>query len=115
MTHLDVELDQRGDVKILRLKGFLDAHTHHLFKGKLEECLADGSVRVVVDFRELSYIGSSGIEVILARVQKVRDVGGDIVLSAMSPRVYKVFDLLGLPSFFRVVATEEEAVASFAA
>jgi anti-sigma B factor antagonist len=113
MTHLDVELGQQGDVKILRLKGFLDAHTHHLFKGRLEECLSDGTVRIVVDFRELSYIGSSGIEVILARVQGLRDAGGDIVLSAMSPRVYKVFDLLGLPSFFRILQTEAEAVEAF--
>lgn len=113
MTHLDVELAQKGDVKVLRLKGFLDAHTHHVFKSRLEECLSDGCVRIAVDFGDLSYIGSSGIEVILARVQKLRDAGGDIVLSAMSPRVYKVFDLLGLPSFFRILPTEDEAVASF--
>lgn len=113
MTHLDVELGQRGDVKVLRLKGFLDAHTHHLFKARLEECLSDGTVRIVVDFKDLTYIGSSGIEVILARVQRLRDAGGDIVLSAMSPRVFKVFDLLGLPSFFRILPSEEEAAESF--
>jgi len=113
MTHLEVRVEQRDAIRILHLKGFLDAHNHQVFRSAMEECVEERHDKVVVDFEELSYIGSSGIEVVLAHVQTLRDRGGDIVLCSMSPKVYKVFDLLGLPSFFQIRKTFDEALQTF--
>ncbi len=113
MTHLEVKTEERGKIRILHLKGFLDAHNHQIFRTSMNEMRSDGLAKVVVNFEQLTYIGSSGIEVILANVQAMRDKGGDIVLCGMSQKVFKVFDLLGLPSFFRIFDTVDEAAAFF--
>ena len=113
MTHLEVDVEEIGEIGVFHLRGFLDAHNHTIFRSRLEELVSRGFTKIVVDFRELAYIGSSGIEVVLAHVQKLRDKGGDIVLASLSPKVFKVFDLLGLPSFFKIVGSVEEAKASF--
>lgn len=114
MTHLEVKVEDRGEVALLKLEGFLDAHNHQLFRTALEGCVTGGKRKIVVDFKALAYIGSSGIEVILARIQTLRDQGGDILLAGMSPKIFKVFDLLGLPSFFKILPTAEEALAEAA-
>ncbi len=113
MTNLEVAAEQKGETWVFHLKGFLDAHNHGLLRDAVKEHVMRGHHRLVLDFGGLLYIGSSGIEVILSNIQPVRDAGGDIVLCAMPAKIYKVFDLLGLPSFFTIVPTVDEAVSAF--
>ena len=114
MTNLEVTSEQKGDAWVVHMKGFLDAHNHGLLRDAVRERVQAGCTRLVLDFGQLTYIGSSGIEVILSNVQPLRDKGGDLVLCAMSPKIYKVFDLLGLPSFFTIRETVEEGLKAFA-
>ncbi|MGC8724342.1 MAG: STAS domain-containing protein [Acidobacteriota bacterium] len=113
MTNLEIRSEPKGDAWVIRLKGFLDAHNHGLFREAVQEHTQKGHRRLIVDFSELTYIGSSGIEVILSHIQPLRDDGGDMILCCMSPKIFKVFDLLGLPSFFTICPTVEEASKAF--
>ena len=69
--------------------------------------------KIVVDFEKLNYLGSSGLEVILSKIQGLRNRGGDIVLARTAPKIYKVFDLLGLTDFLKFFGSLDEAVSSF--
>jgi anti-sigma B factor antagonist len=113
MTNLEIRSEAQGSATVIRLKGFLDAHNHGLLREAVKEHVQKGRNRLVLDFSELTYIGSSGIEVILSNIQPIRDSGGDIVLAAMPPKIFKVFDLLGLPSFFTITPSVDSAVQTF--
>ncbi|MEW5764798.1 MAG: STAS domain-containing protein [Acidobacteriota bacterium] len=110
MTNLEVTSETQDGVVIVRLKGFLDAHNHGLFRECVADHVARGAKRLVVDFSELVYIGSSGIEVVLSHIQPLRDRGGDMILCGMSPKIFKVFDLLGLPALFVICKDAQEAL-----
>jgi len=113
VTNLEITSEARKDVVVVHLKGLLDAYNHVVFREAVDEQVRRGQTRIVVDFTELTYLGSSGLEVILAHIQPVRNAGGDIVLCGLSPKIFKVFDLLGLPSFFTITGTVDEALAAF--
>lgn len=113
MTNLEITSEPKGDAWVIHLKGFLDAHNHELFRQVVADHAQKGHYRLVLDFSELIYIGSSGIEVILSNIQPMRDKGGDMILCGMSPKIFKVFDLLGLPSFFTISPTADEALGAF--
>jgi len=113
MTNLKISTEEKNNVHIIHLEGFLDAHNHVLFRNAVTDAMDSGATRIVVDFAELVYIGSSGIEVILSVIQKLRDDGGDMVLCGISSKIFKVFDLLGLTSLFKIFETLEEAVNCF--
>jgi len=49
----------------------------------------------------------------MAYIEDVRSLGGDIKLSNMSDKVYNVFDLLGFPTLYDILHTEEEAIVKF--
>ena len=110
MNNLQVSSESRDGVWIIHLEGFLDANNHGLFREAVANHVGKGHYKLVVDFSKLRYIGSSGIEVVLSHIQTLRDNGGDMVLSAMSAKIFKVFDLLGLPALFVIRSTVEEAV-----
>lgn len=102
-----------GPVRVLALKGYLDAHTAPQFETAVGEELQAGHNRLVVDCSELDYISSAGLGVFMIYIDEARQAGGDIKIAAVQPKVYQVFDVLGFPALFDIQPTVEEAVARF--
>ncbi len=113
MSVFQVKREDKGDVTVLYLSGFLDAHTVPQFESALQQVLDEKRYKIVVNFQKLEYISSAGLGVFMGFIEEVRSNGGDIKLSNMSQRVYKVFDLLGFPALFEIFETEEEAIHKF--
>jgi len=104
-----------GDVKLLKLQGYLDAHTAPHLESALGNLIQEGSHKIVVNFKELDYISSAGLGVFMVYIEDVRTTGGDIKLSEMKPKVFTVFDLLGFPMLFEIVEHDQIALAKFTA
>ena len=109
-----VTFDQRAGlpgapVRLLALRGELDAHTAPDF----EACLDDGDHRLVADGSALDYVSSAGLGVFMAFVEPARDGGGDLKIAALPERVFEVFDLLGFPTVFDMHETVAAAVGAF--
>lgn len=113
MSNFSVTFRESGDVQILDLHGDLDAHTAPDFEAAIKRCLDSDQHDIVVQGTGLDYISSAGLGVFMAYIEEVRERGGDIKISALKPRVFNVFDLLGFPVLFDIVDTEEAAIGKF--
>jgi anti-sigma B factor antagonist len=100
-------------VDILELNGELDAHTASHLEDALKGLIDADRHKIVVNFSRLAYISSAGLGVFMAYIEDVRSLGGDIKLTNMSDKVYNVFDLLGFPTLYDILHTEEEAIVKF--
>ena len=112
-TSFAVERSQDGDVSILALNGYLDAHTAPQFEKIVQEEFDAGRVRIVADCAGLTYISSAGLGVFMSFIEDVRGAGGDIKLCSIVPAVYQVFEILGFPELFDIVPDRQTAVARF--
>ncbi len=113
MEKFEVISKDEGDIRILQAKGFLDAHTAPNFENVLDKAIREGRNKIVVDLEGLQYISSAGLGVFMGFIEDVRSEGGDIKICNASPKVYKIFDLLGFPSLFEFANSLEEAIAQF--
>ena len=113
MSNFSVSFREVGTVQVLDLQGDLDAHTAPDFEAAIRRCLDSDKHNIVVHGTSLEYISSAGLGVFMAFIEEVRELGGDIKISALKPRVYNVFDLLGFPVLFDIVDTEEDAIGKF--
>lgn len=113
MSEFKVTARQRDAVEVLDLKGYLDAHTAPHLEHAFQERIESQRYKIIVNFRELEYISSAGLGVLMQFIEEVRDNAGDIKLTNMSARVYNVFDLLGFPMLYEIFNEEEEAVQKF--
>jgi len=98
---------------VVRLEGYLDAHTATNLEETIHTVIAQGCNRIVVDFEELEYISSAGLGVFMVFIEGVRASGGDLKLAAMKPKVFTVFDLLGFPVLFEIHPSVETALGNF--
>jgi anti-sigma B factor antagonist len=109
MENFEVAREDHSDVSILRLKGFLDAHTAPNFEQAIQELIEENRFKIIVSMSDLNYISSAGLGVFMGFIEEIRDQKGDIKLSNMTDKVYKVFDLLGFPALYQIFKEEAEA------
>ena len=113
MEKFEVERKDNGVVSVLNVQGFLDAHTAPEFEDAIKNLITEERFHIVIDLEGLQYISSAGLGVFMGFVEEIRNNGGDLKICSASPKVYKVFDLLGFPSLYEFYKTTEEAVGKF--
>ncbi len=113
MAEFSTSVKDKGDVSIISLKGFLDAHTAPILESNFVELINKNRYKIVADFNELAYISSAGLGVFMAFIEKIRESNGDIKLASMNDKVYNIFDLLGFPLLYEIFKSEDEAIKKF--
>lgn len=113
MAEFTTSIKEKGDVSIINLKGYLDAHTAPALENNFTELIKNNKFKIVVNFQDLAYISSAGLGVFMAYIENIRDNKGDIKLAKMSDKVYNIFDLLGFPLLYEIYKDEEEAIKKF--
>jgi anti-sigma B factor antagonist len=104
-----------GDVTILEVPAevmFYEGAA--LLRSRINELVAEGRLKVLLDLRRVTYLDSFGVGVIAAKYVSVRGKGGDLKLLHPSARSVHVLRIAGLMDIFDSFDDEEEALRSFA-
>lgn len=102
---LQIEFEYSSKALIVRLKGELDHHTAETVKTRMEEAIERGnSNNIILSMKQLSFMDSSGLGVILGRYKQVSAKGGKMVVCDVNPAVQRLFQMSGL---FKILAMEE--------
>ena len=113
MSSFEVQRKDDGPVTTLYLKGYLDAHTAPELENAFQKLVEAKRFNVVVSMADLTYISSAGMGVFMGFIETMRENRGDIKLSELPPKIYRVFDLLGFPLLYEVYEKEEQALKKF--
>lgn len=101
------------DIRVLAPRGRLDADLAQELASALDQLIADGHYHLIVDFRNATYISSSGLRVLLVAVRRARAHDGDVKLFGLKSQVRKVFNMSGFDQIFSIFDVEEPAVRDF--
>jgi anti-anti-sigma factor len=102
------------DVHILRLEGYVDAHTFTEFEEELTRLTdKEKHYNLLLDLEKLTYINSTGLGLLMATFRQVRQHGGDLVIAKMSDKITNIFNLLGFSRLIHTYSNEQEALAKF--
>jgi anti-sigma B factor antagonist len=113
MAEFSTSIKEKGDVSVINLKGYLDAHTAPTLENNFTQLIENSKYKIVVNFEDLAYISSAGLGVFMAYIESIRENKGDIKLTNMSDKVFNIFDLLGFPLLYEIYKNEEEALKKF--
>lgn len=78
------------------LRGDIDIATLTVFGDALDRCRAAGGNRLVLDMRDVTFMDSQGLHMLLATDVALREVGGGVTVTAPSPQVRKLLAVSGL-------------------
>lgn len=109
-----VQTAQEGGLSIIKLEGFVDAHTAPQFETTIQKAIDAGQMRLIVNCEKLSYISSAGLGVFMSFIEEIRERGGDIKICGLAPKVKHTFEILGFQDIFEMLDDETVAKQSFA-
>lgn len=117
MTESKLTIEERpaGDVMVLVLAGQMLLDDGDLAFGRQIRTLVErGVVKVVLDLGGVTYIDSSGVGMLVAKLKTLRERGGDMKLLHLSRRAESLLGMLKLLVVFETFQDEPVAVRSFA-
>lgn len=81
----------------ITLSGEIDHHeAKHAMKTITEKIDAYLPRICILDFRDVSFMDSSGIAIVIAGVRRMREMGGKLILQNVQPQPMKVFQAAGI-------------------
>jgi anti-sigma B factor antagonist len=109
---VELSLDRRahGSWVVVEVGGELDLYTAPSFRESVLEAAGDREPpKVVVDFRGLGFIDSSGLGAIVACLKHLRERGGDLTLvTPLGSGLRRLMDLTGLDRVLTLSASTDE-------
>lgn len=97
------------DWTVVSLKGRLDAYTCPAVKADLNDLIAGGHSKIVIDLQDVPFMDSSGLSSLVSALRLVREKGGNLALSGVQEKVHVVLRLTMLDRVFPIHPTPEAA------
>jgi anti-sigma B factor antagonist len=85
-----------GDCAVLQIAGELDAYTAPALRQRMLDLNADGVVHVIADMRQVDFLDSTGLGVLVGGLKRFREHGGSLALVVTKSGVLKVLQVTGL-------------------
>jgi len=110
-VNLKTEIKGRNVVVFVK-EDRLDAHNSGELKTELNRLFEGGTVNLVIDLKEVLFIDSSGLGVLVSAFKNASTRNGSIKLSGLQTQVKSMFELTRLHRVFDIFSTADDALES---
>jgi stage II sporulation protein AA (anti-sigma F factor antagonist) len=108
---LQVETKRDGKVLVVLLTGELDHHTAPIVRDVLEKEMAKDDTRhMLLNMKQLTFMDSSGIGMILGRYKQLLQKGGKMGICDIPPSIHRLLEMSGLFKIMMISDTEQHAI-----
>ncbi len=101
-SELKVTRDLEGDKTRIFLSGEIDIYTSQSFKNELNEVVNSCRGDIFIDCRELTYIDSTGLGILVGALKEIRKDNNDIHICNLKDNIKKLFIITGLDKLFKL-------------
>jgi len=104
LVELNVSSRFHDDHTVVTIYGEIDLYTAPRLHSELAAVLAEGTpARLVIDMSGVEFCDSTGMNVLLSCLRRMRERGGELEIAAPRPGVRKILQVTGLDSVFTLV------------
>ena len=108
-----LQMERHRRALIVRLAGELDHHASDEVRTRIDEAIVRGDVTyLILSLKDLTFMDSSGIGVILGRYKHITGKGGKMVVCDVTKPVQRLFEMSGLFKIVSIEPSEHEALSS---
>ncbi len=94
---MHIRVTQQSGSATAHLFGELDHHSADQVKDDLDNLIRRfNDINLILDLKNLSFMDSSGLGVILGRYKKLKAKGGKMYIKNANPQIEKVFTVSGI-------------------
>ncbi len=105
---IEINEESIGIYKKVNLAGRIDGLTSNDINKYLTNLIESGNRNIILDFREVNYLSSIGLRILLVNQQKLKSVGGDLGIYGLTPQIIDIFKMSGFLKIFTILETLNE-------
>jgi stage II sporulation protein AA (anti-sigma F factor antagonist) len=98
-----------NDVVILTPTGRVDASNAISLEEHVVALIDAGERRLVLELKDLDYVSSAGLRVMLVAAKRLGAAGGKLALAAPQPIVREILDIAGLSTILQILPNAQAA------
>jgi anti-anti-sigma factor len=106
---VSTSVEEEG-IALLEIEGEVNAYTARDLDRALNELLAQGQTRLLLDASKVVFITSAGLRAITFAQREAQQQGGEVRLFGLSDQVRRVFEMAGLDELLHLSDTRQEAM-----
>ena len=91
---------------LVALSGEIDLKTAPVAEDELQRAEQSES-RIVLDLAEVSFMDSTGLRMVIAADQRLRERGGSLRILHVAPQVSRLFELVGISEHLNIEAGQK--------
>lgn len=100
MTLKITEVEKNDKICKMSIDGEMDINTYKKVKDKLNEVIGEKSIDIELDFKNLSYIDSTGIGVLIGVLKKLNKNEQSLIIKNARDNIKRLFNITGLDKIF---------------
>jgi anti-anti-sigma factor len=110
---MDIVVKDTDGIKVIMVEGELDTNAAPLAEKELNQLMEQGANKILLNGEKMDFISSSGLRVLLATAQKLKERNGELRVCCLNEDVQEVFDISGFSTILMVFKDESEASQGF--
>ena len=110
---MQIRQEEKSGILICYMVGEIDINTSPQVKKTFDKLIGTKKDKVILNFKNVSYVDSSGLATLVEILKGLRSYGGKLKLTNLSTKVKNLFEITKLDRLFDIALEEEEAVKAF--
>ena len=108
---MQIHYDTQTAQLLVRLDGEIDHHSSNCLRSEVDAAVyAHLPQTLIFDFRDVSFMDSSGIGLIIGRCKLMTDLGGTVITVNPQPEVRKIMELAGVQRLCSIIRSERRSL-----
>ena len=111
MATLEATVRQQPHAAVIDLQGDIDGAAEDALQKAYAQAVAQKPNAVLLNFRDVGYINSKGIALIVMLLAQARKSGTRLLTTGLSPHYVEIFNITRLSDFMKIYPDEASALA----
>ena len=111
---MEIKEEKFGGVNVVFLEGSLKGGSEVTkLHGAVKNSLDNKTDKIVIDLKDVHWMGSVGIGILICCLTAVKNAGGEMKLSDLTDKIHELLRMTKLEKIFEIHPDAETAVSSF--
>ena len=111
-SHFRLEVRKQGRATVIAVRGELDLASSPALQEELDRAATSDSQMLIIDLRELDFMDSTGLSVLVRAHQRIEEQGRQLAMVKGPQQVQRLLSLTGVADRLTLVETPEELLSA---
>jgi anti-sigma B factor antagonist len=99
---MDIQVESSGNQRVIHIKGKITFEYCPVLQSRLDAVVNDGVSKVVIDFKEVPFIDSSGVGEVLRLFKRMKEINGEVILANPNQKLRDLFSMYRFEQFMKI-------------